>query len=113
MKPAEADCYRLIQQIALQQDPVCFICQDHESQAGHHLFKRDRLATAFLSEAVRGVCNDCHRWAENNPALERTFMVEAMGPRYFELERLSWQVVRHFDFVGMRKELREKLIYEE
>jgi len=26
---------------------------------------------------------------------------------------VEWQVVRHFDFVGMRKELREKLIYEE
>lgn len=109
MKPAEADCYRLIQMVALQQDPACIIC-GWPSEVGHHLFKRDRLATAFLPEAVRGLCNQCHRDAHNYPLLFSGTMIRMMGEdRYFELERLSWKVAKHFDFNAKRQVLKALL----
>ena len=104
---AKDDCYKLIQQIVVKRDvfckyPSCF----SQSSAGHHLFKRDRLATAFLPEAVIGLCVDHHtpRWVEDPVFID--YLVAMMGERYYELQRLSYTVVRNFDFKECRKQLR-------
>jgi hypothetical protein len=103
---AKKECYALIQQIAVLQDPICVIC-GKPSDCGHHLFKRDRLATAFLPEAVRGVCNETHRVAHAEPEWFQGFMIRSMGDeRYFELSRLSRTVVPYMDFKATRDQLR-------
>jgi len=105
---AKDDCYKLIQMIALARDKGC---QNPEcsrlGEAGHHLFKRDRLATAFDPEAVIGLCTQCHTgFAHNHPRLFKEFMVERMGDRYYQLRRRSSEAVKDMDYVAKRVELR-------
>jgi len=104
MTSPKSDCYRLIQQIAVKRDPKCIIC-GAPSTVGHHLFKRSRMATAFLPEAVRGLCHYDHARAHTHRKWFTIFMVGLIGDRYYELERLSNTVVK-VDFKAKRDELR-------
>lgn len=76
------------------------------SSVGHHLFKRDRMGTAFLPEALIGLCVDHHAYAHAHPEEFRELMIERMGERYYELQRLSNSVVKYQDFGGIRRHLR-------
>jgi hypothetical protein len=104
---AKDDCYRLIQQIAIAQDPVCIWagCME-DSCVGHHLFMRDRKGTAFHPEAVRGLCHMHHGYAHARPEQFRKIMIGFIGERYYDLQRLSKTVVKNMDYVAKREELR-------
>lgn len=101
---AEKDCFRLIQEIALAQDPVCLLCPA-PSQCGHHLFGRG-LAAAFNPEMVRGLCNTHHLYAHARPEGFRECMLGLIGSRYEELEIEASRVVPWIDFVEERARLR-------
>ena len=104
---AESDCYKYIQIIVLMQDKVCIIPDcNTPAQVGHHLFKRDNLNTAFHPDAVRGVCNSHHAMAHAKPIWFRDIMVELIGGKYFELQRLANTVVPYMDFSDKRAELK-------
>ena len=94
-------------QIAVTQDPFCISpgC-GYLSQVGHHLFKRDRMATAFHPEAVRGLCHIHHGYAHARPEQFRKIMIGFIGERYYDLQRLSKTVVKNMDYVAKREELR-------
>jgi len=111
MTSPKSDCYRLIQQIAVKRDPKCIIC-GAPSTVGHHLFKRSRMATAFLPEAVRGLCHYHHDYLQHHRKWFRDIMIGQLGDRYYELERLSNTVVK-VDFKAKREELRGILNYLE
>ena len=104
MTSAEKDCFALIQQIAVLQDPFCIVC-GRPSECGHHLFGRG-LAAAFNSEMVRGVCNEDHLKAHGKPDAFRMTMQSLMGWRYEELRRQANQPVPYMDFKVKRVELR-------
>ncbi len=107
---AREDCYRLIQQIVVRRDVFCqWPSCSQRSAAGHHLFKRDRLGTSFLPEAVIGLCVDHHVPQVVSSEEFRDLMVKRMGERYYELQRLSNAVVKHFDFGACRRHLRTLL----
>jgi hypothetical protein len=104
------ECYKLIQEIAIAQDPFCIYPRcSNRSTVGHHLFSRARMATAFHPECVKGLCNTDHRNAHDHPAAFQFFMENIMGERYFELMRLSNTVVKNIDFKEIRDELKKKL----
>lgn len=108
---AKGDCYALIQAIAVARDRLCRApgCRS-PSTAGHHLFKRDRLATAFDPRYVWGVCPACHGWAHRHPAQFRGWVISIMGENeYYAALRLSNSVVKHQDFIQIRDNLRAEL----
>jgi len=107
---AKDDCYKLVQQIAVAQDPICIMPEcGQTSQVGHHLFKRDRMGTAFHPEAVRGLCHRHHGHAHAKPEQFKKAMIRLMGERYHELQKLSKTVVNGMDYVAKREELRGML----
>jgi len=109
---AERDCYQLIQEIAVARDVYCVhpLCSSLAT-AGHHLFKRDRIATAFLPSAIFGVCNDHHvPWAHEEREEFKVFAIGRLGEEeYYRLYRLSITTTRGMDFKGKRNELIEIL----
>jgi hypothetical protein len=108
---ARDDCYRLIQEVAVKASGKCQRPSCHNpAHCGHHIFKRDRLATAFRPDCVVGLCIACHyEWAHGEPDEFRDFMIARMGERYYELQRLSNSVVRNFNFIQCRNDLRRML----
>ena len=104
MKSSKKELYALIQEVAVKRHPTCPWC-DKPSVVGHHLFKRDRLATAFLPEAVQGVCDFHHKYWHKHPKGFRHEMIRIIGDRYWELERLSYTVVRNMDYGEVKKKL--------
>ena len=104
---AERDCFALIQQISLLQDPRCIVCGE-PSSAGHHVFGRG-LAVAFELEMVRGLCEKHHiPFAHKQPeAFKAFFMAFIGGPRHYErLKRKSREIIPYMDFEMKRVELR-------
>lgn len=85
------EAYRLIQAVVVQRDKVCQSPKCSErAQCGHHVWGRAKLATAFLSEAVIGLCNKHHGLAHGKPKEFKKFMISRLGEyRYYELRRLS------------------------
>lgn len=105
MKKAESDCYKLIQEIAIKQHPKCkWPGCNKPSTVGHHLFKRDRMATAFLPEAVWGLCVMHHDEAHREPAVFKRYVYQCIDDRYYELLRLSWITMKP-DFKETKKYL--------
>ena len=96
----KADCYRIIQEIAVARDKVCQHPEcNRPADCGHHLFKRDRLATAFFPEAILGVCTQHHTgWCHNKTEEFAMAMFVKMGRRYYELRRLSHTIVKNMDY---------------
>jgi hypothetical protein len=112
VKRNEKICYELIQEIAIARDvycqkPGCGL----QADSGHHVFKRDRMATAFLPEAIIGLCTHHHNgWAHGKPEEFKAFMIGLMGEdRYYELYRLSQETTKYIDFRETRKKL-EKIL---
>lgn len=110
---AKNDCYRLIQEVVVARDVFCRApgC-GRLSAAGHHLYKRDRLATAFDPRYVIGLCNDHHvPWSHKEPNEFREWVISWMGEdEYYAGLRLSNTTVKHQDFEQIRECLREKLL---
>jgi hypothetical protein len=104
---AKDDCFKLIQQIAIARDKVCQhpdCCTSVE--VGHHIFSRSRMATAFLPEAVIGLCAWHHStWAHGKPKAFKEFMVERIGERYHQLRRRSYETVKNPDYNEIRQGL--------
>ena len=110
MKSAiERECYKLIQMVAVKQRPVC-IWTGQPSTVGHHLFKRDRLATAFLPAAVWGMSDSQHHWAHKHPSQWKDIVIHIIGfPEYARLRTLSWTVVENINFEEIRNNLKKML----
>jgi hypothetical protein len=80
------------------------------SQVGHHLFKRDRLATAFLPKAVWGMCHDHHGYWHKHPKEFRAEAMRIIGyVKYWRLYLLSQTVVKNVDFKDIRAKLKKEL----
>ena len=103
---AEKDCFNLIQQIAVLQDPRCIVCGE-PSSCGHHVYGRG-LAAAFNPEMVRGLCEKHHvPFAHEQREAFKRFFTSFIGPLNYE--RLEWQsreIVPYMDFKAKRAELR-------
>jgi len=100
-KGTKKDCYSIIQEIVLARDKICqHPCCSHQAESGHHVWKRDRLAVAFLPEALVGLCTQHHTgWAHGDPAAFKLFMIKRLGAdRYYELRRKSYEVVKNLDY---------------
>jgi len=111
MNSTKQDCYRLIQQITLLRDPICVVpgCA-FLSSAGHHLFPRARLSTAFDPQAVRGLCHQHHQWVHANPKQATLMFIKLIGVlKYGELERKSRTIMPNFDFEETRRVLKSIL----
>jgi hypothetical protein len=109
MKSAKKDCYRLIQEVSVKRSPFCRWC-GMPSTVGHHIFKRDRLATAFLPEAVWGMCDIHHGYWHAHPAAFRLEAIRIIGyEEYYDLARLSDTTTRNVNFKEIRTKLRELL----
>jgi len=113
VKGTKKKCYDIIQEIAVIKDKICQHPECSQvSDCGHHVFKRNRLTTAFLPEVVVGVCTQHHTgWAHNKPKEFKAFMIERLGEgRYYELRRLSYDNLDHPDYpeiyAGLVKVLR-------
>ena len=108
---AEKECYRLIQQIAVLNDPICtrFGCWK-PSVVGHHIFPRSRMATAFDPRCVLGKCDCHHKIAHSSPAQDEIQNRKRFGDEEYEaLERLSWTVVPDINFEEIRDGLKKIL----
>ena len=111
-KGTKKKCYDIIQEIAVIKDKGCQHPEcSRASDCGHHVFKRNRLTTAFLPEAVVGVCTQHHTgWAHNKPKEFKQFMIERLGEdRYYELRRLSYEHVEAMDYGEICERLRNEL----
>jgi len=102
------ECYKLIQELVTKETPFCKRC-GAPATVGHHLYKRDRLATAFLPEALWSLCAECHNWVHRNPYPFQVMVINEIGERYYELLRLSHTVVKNMDFDQVKKELKKRL----
>ena len=109
MKAAEKSCARLIQQIVCLRDRVCQRCGATPICA-HHAWPRRNHATSFESDALIGLCLECHQQAHLNPREFREFVRSKIGEECYEyLESLSNQVVRlrEKDYIEIAERLRK------
>ena len=112
MNSAKDDCYSLIQEIAVARDGLCRApgcCQI--ATAGHHIFGRKNMATAFNPRYALGMCVDCHvPWAHKEPDQFNEWVISWMGEEeYYAALRLSNSVCKHQDFKQIRAALLEVL----
>lgn len=94
MDKARRDCYRLIQ--VLMARGLCRHdgCQS-PATVGHHMFKRNRLGTAFLPDAIVPLCEKHHRWAHAHPTDFEAMARKRMGSEHYDrIKALSLSVVR-------------------
>lgn len=110
MDSIKAECYKLVQIVVLKLNPFCKICRK-PSEVGHHIWKRDRLGTAFNPDAVVALCNACHAFAHSKPYLFKQKAREWLGVDYEKLETLSRTIVqlRDEDYKQIKKLLKEAL----
>jgi hypothetical protein len=104
-------CYALVQEIVVKRDVFCRCpgC-NNLAGAGHHLFKRDRMATAFNTRYVIGVCVDCHEWARAEANEFREWVISWMGADEYEYgHQLSLAVCKYTDFKKVRDNLKQEL----
>jgi hypothetical protein len=111
MNATRKSCYRLIQEVAVAQDKFCrYPGCNRYSLVGHHLFKRDRLATAFLPEAVWGLCLGHHEFAHKFPIVFKNAVISKIGYEvYINLLRKSHSTVKYLDYNKVAEELKEIL----
>lgn len=110
MNVSKKECYSLVQEIVCARDmfcrgPQCFF----PTTVGHHLFKRDNMATAFDTRYVIGFCAHCHDWAHRHPQEFKDFIISMIGEGYYVGLRLSETVVKHSDFNAIREKLKKEL----
>ena len=108
MNPQKNECYRLIQQVAILQNPICKYPNCWKpSSCGHHIFSRSRLATAFLPEAVWGMCQEHHAWAHAHPMRFKQLAVSLIGfENYWVIARRSNEVIKHIDYSEIKANLK-------
>ena len=112
MVSTKSDCYALVQEIACARDRLCRGpgCSNLAT-SGHHIYKRNRLATAFDPQYIVGLCNDCHvPWAHAEPDQFTQWVISWMGEDeyYFGL-RKSNTVVKDVNYIEIREGLRRIL----
>ena len=103
-----SECYRLYQQVVVARDIFCrYPGCGQRSTVAHHIFKRDRLATAFNPKYGIGLCAGHHgNWAHAQPTAFKSWLVSIMGEDgYYEGLRLSNTQVKHIDFNTIRESL--------
>ncbi len=110
--PNKHDCYALLQQVVVARDRLCRApgCCGLAT-AGHHIFKRDRLATAFLPKYAIGLCINCHiPWAHKEPDQFTEWVISWMSEEeYYAGLRLSHTAVKFLDYDAIYQSLREEL----
>jgi hypothetical protein len=114
MKSVKDDCYRLFQQIVVKRDKFCSKPGCSElSTAGHHVFGRKNMGTAFNPETGLGLCNYHHDgWARESPEEVRDVLERRLGKcKFLELYQLSHTVCKltHFHFLKIREMLKQLL----
>jgi hypothetical protein len=109
---AKLDCYRLIQEIAVARDIFCRApgCSEYAT-AGHHIYGRTNLSTAFDPRYVLGLCVQCHvPWAHKNPDEFKEWVIRWMGEDEYEYgHQLSLTIAKHVDFHWIRDNLKLEL----
>jgi hypothetical protein len=109
----KSECYALTQKVVLKRDIFCRRPGCHKrSSAAHHVFKRDRLSTAFDPRYLVGLCEDDHiPWAHQQHDDFISWVISWMGEdEYFEALRISHLPVKHFDFQGAKESLLQLLL---
>ena len=112
MDAVKAECYKLIQQVGLKQHPDCqFPGCNKKAACMHHVFKRDRMGTAFNPEAVIALCVKHHDFAHAEPATFKLLAKKIIGWKYDYLRELSLTVVQfsEADFIRIRDALNRLL----
>jgi hypothetical protein len=112
MLTAKKDCYRLIQMVVLKNNPICrHLGCSQLSTVGHHIWKRDRMGTAFHPQAVFAVCQAHHAYAHAHPVSFMDLVRFSLGDLFYELEALSRQTIRYreADYKRIRLELTNML----
>lgn len=93
-------CERMMQEIAVTRDKVCQDpkCSD-AATVGHHIFRRNKLSTAFEPDNLVGLCVVHHGRAHSNPAFFKKQMIDRLGEkRYYELRRQSNETAKNIDY---------------
>lgn len=111
MNSEKSDCYALIQAIVVARDKFCKGpgCSNLAT-SGHHLYKRDCMATAFNPHYVIGICVNCHGWAHRHPTEFRQWAIYLFGEEdYFAGLKLSKTTCKYQDFNKIRDNLKEIL----
>lgn len=100
MKSIKKECYKLFQVIVVERDQVCQRpgC-NQPATAGHHVFGRANMGTAFLADSGIGICAADHDgWARLRPAEVRDVLKKKVGKeRYEVLLRLKNETCRWRD----------------
>jgi hypothetical protein len=102
------DCYALVQRIVVSRDVYCrFPGCGKRSTAGHHVFKRDNMGTAFDVDLVVGLCEDHHvPWAHGKKYEFTDWVMRYLGSEaYYEGLERSRQIVKHVDYPEIKKHL--------
>jgi len=111
MDSIKRECYALVQAVVCARDIFCRApgCSNLAT-AAHHMYKRDRLATAFNPQYLIGLCVDCHAWAHAEPDEFREWVIQWMGTDEYEYgHQLSLTVCKHIDFKKVRDNLKQDL----
>lgn len=104
------ECYELIQELSILFYPICsWPGCSKPSTVGHHLFKRDRMATAFSIECVWGMCHDHHGAVHDRKRWFAEYVYTIIGERYYELQRLSNTTAKYIDFRKVRDDLKKQI----
>lgn len=99
MKSCKKICYRLIQEIACLTE-ICERPGCHRKvSAGHHVFGRRHLGSAFEPDGILSLCFEDHDgWARKNPSEVHAVLAAKIGlKRYEELRALTNKVCRMRD----------------
>ena len=112
MQSVKRECYKLIQMLVVRgacRYPGC----RRKAVVGHHLFKRDRMATAFLPDAILALCHEHHLEAHRCPEAFKSIAEYLLGSaKYLELESMSRMLVRYRqeDYEAIREALRRVIM---
>lgn len=112
MDSIKRECYSLVQAVVCARDIFCRApgC-GNLATAGHHIFGRGNLATAFDPRYCIGMCVDCHvPWAHKEPDEFRYWVLGWMGAEeYSHGHQLSLTVAKYVDFKQVLDNLRQEL----
>ena len=107
MKAIKKECKNLFQAVIVLRDPYCsFPGCGRPTEAGHHVFKRDRMGTAFDTRSGLGVCTQHHDTLQRDPLKTREIFVRRFGEALYEKLRMnSLAVVKNADMKAIKKGL--------
>lgn len=110
MKSLKKECYALLQEVVVRRDVFCRApgCSNLAT-AGHHIFGRKNLATAFDPRYSIGMCVECHLWAHTEPEQFFEWVVRWMGEEYYTALKFSNTVVKHQDLTQIKEQLKAEL----